>query len=247
VRDPDASDSRNGDELHARGLRIEFEGLVAVDDVNVKLAKGETLGLIGPNGAGKTTLINALTGFVDLNAGEVEVAGTTVTGWPPHRLPDVGLARTFQGARLFTKLTVLENVECALVARGHKRRAAQTRAAELLDMFGLGALRDEPAQILPAGDERRLSVARAVASDPAFLLLDEPGAGLNESESKALIETLRAIRNDLGCGVLLVDHDMRVIMGLCDRIQVLDYGRTIALGDPESVRADPAVIEAYLG
>jgi branched-chain amino acid transport system ATP-binding protein len=233
--------------LTARGVRVEFEGLVAVDDVDLDVRQGETVGLIGPNGAGKTTLINALTGFVDLQGGRIEIGDNDVTGWAPHRYAGAGLSRTFQGARLFSKLTVLENVECARVAQGEKRRAARERAAELLELFGLTAVADEAAQTLPAGDERRLSVARAVASDPRYLFLDEPGAGLNESESRDLISTLRAVRERTGCGILLVDHDMRVIMGLCDRIQVLDYGKTIATGTPESVRNDPAVIEAYLG
>ena len=233
--------------LEARGVRVYFEGVKAVDGVDFFLSRGEILGLIGPNGAGKTTLVNVLTGFQRPNEGSVALSGVGVLGWPPHRLARKGLARTFQNIRLFGDLTVLENVEVGGVGTGLGRRDARKRAWELLQTMHLIPKADERASALPMGDERRLEIARALATGPTFLLLDEPAAGLNETEGDELVATIRSLRDQLGCGVLVIEHDMRVIMRLCERIQVLNYGKTISLGTPKEVRNDPAVIDAYLG
>jgi branched-chain amino acid transport system ATP-binding protein len=205
------------------------------------------MGLIGPNGAGKTTCMNALSGFVPLNAGMVALAGVDVTGWSPQRLVARGLVRTFQDVATFPGLTVFENVELGALGAGMSRRRARARARELLKSMGLSRLSRLPASALPHGDERRVGIARAVAVGPKFLLLDEPAAGLDDVESLALTDTIAQIRETIGCGVLLVEHDMRIIFRVCERIQVLDYGKSIAVGSPEEIRTDPAVITAYLG
>ncbi len=235
------------DLLEGEGVCVYFEGVKAVDEVDFVLRRGEIVGLIGPNGAGKTTLVNVITGFQAPTAGTVRLRGTDVVGWPPFRLARAGLARTFQNIRLFGDLTVLENVEVGAVGMGLHRPVARRQARELLETMRLAAKERERASALPHGDERRLEIARALATDPTFLLLDEPAAGLNEVESDVLVDTIRELRDRLGCGVLVIEHDMRVIMRLCERIQVLDHGRTIANGTPEEVRANPAVVEAYLG
>jgi branched-chain amino acid transport system ATP-binding protein len=233
--------------VEVRELAVHFEGVKAVDGVDLILRRGEILGLIGPNGAGKTTFVNALTGFQRLTAGAVSIDGVDVTGWSPSRLTRAGLARTFQSVRLFPRLTVLENVEAGAVGVGLGRRAARERAVELLLALGLAGRAHDPASGLPHGEERRLGVMRALASRPKYLLLDEPAAGLNEVEADELVRALAQIRDDFGCGLMIIEHDMRVIMSLCERIQVLDYGRTISIGTPEEVRSDPAVLTAYLG
>jgi ABC-type branched-subunit amino acid transport system ATPase component len=235
------------DVLEARALHVHFGGVRAVDGVDLVLPKGEILGLIGPNGAGKTTLVNALSGFQKPTAGSVVLNGQDVTGWSPHRLARRGLARTFQAVRLFPDLTVLENVELGGVGIGMRRPAARRWARGLLDRLGLGRLAGHYATGLPHGLERRLGIARALAAKPSFLLLDEPAAGLNEQESDELVATLALIRDDFSCALVVIEHDMRVIMRLCERIQVLDYGKTISIGTPAEVRNDPAVLTAYLG
>jgi branched-chain amino acid transport system ATP-binding protein len=245
-----ASGSRGSppDRLAAEGVTKDFAGLRAVDDVSFVLDRGEVLGLIGPNGSGKTTTINLLTGLLQITSGRVFLGETDISGWPPYRIARAGLARTFQIVKLFKDFSVRENVEVAAIsARGASRMEARRRAEEALSRVGISHLADVPASILPQGEERRVEVARALATDPAFLLLDEPGAGLNDAEVEVLLPTLDRIRHDAGCGILIVDHDMRLIMGLCDRIQVLNYGKTIAAGTPDEVRREPAVIEAYLG
>lgn len=235
-------------QLVADGVCKYFGGLRAVEDVSLAINQGEILGLIGPNGSGKTTFINVITGHLEATRGRVHLGEVDVTGLPPHRLPHVGIARTFQVTRLFKQLTVLENVEAAAVTVGQSSRSqAREMAMTALARVGLAERSHLPSRTLPHGEGRLLEVARALGTNPSFLLLDEPGAGLNDAESHILLETLMRIRAEVGCGLLVVDHDMRLIMRLCDRIHVLDHGRTIAEGTPEVVRRLPAVREAYLG
>ena len=233
--------------LEAAGVKVHFEGVRALDGVDLELEQGELLGLIGPNGAGKTTLVNALSGFQRPTDGAIRLEGEEVTDWPPHRLARSGLARTFQNLRLFGGLTAFENAELGALGVGLGRREARRRAWEALELLGLADRHAETARALPQGEERKLGLARALAMRPRFLLLDEPAAGLNEAESDRLVATITRVGEWLGCGILVIEHDMRLIMRLCRRIQVLDYGRTISVGTPEQVRADPAVIQAYLG
>jgi branched-chain amino acid transport system ATP-binding protein len=233
--------------LRASGLRVHFGGVHAVDGVDLELRRGEIVGLIGPNGAGKTTLVNALSGFQKPTDGSVFLDGIDVTGWRPDRLARKGLTRTFQSVRLFPDLTVLENVELGGVGVGMRRPAARKSARELLERLHLNDKAGLYGTGLPHGLERRLGIARALAARPAFLLLDEPAAGLNEQESDELVATLTLIRDDFSCALVVIEHDMRLIMRLCERIQVLDHGKTICIGPPAEVRNDPTVLTAYLG
>ena len=234
-------------ELRAEAVHVHFEGVKAVDGVDLVLRHGEIVGLIGPNGAGKTTLVNALTGFQRPTSGRVLLDEVETTGWAPNRLGLMGLARTFQGVRMFGDLTALENVELGALGVGTSRREAQKLAWDLLERMHLERKAAQRASSLPYGDERRLGLLRSLAMNPTFLLLDEPAAGLNEAESDELMAAIAGIREDFGCGVLVIEHDMRLIMRLCERIQVLDYGKTISIGTPNEVQADGAVITAYLG
>lgn len=220
-----------------------FHGLRALDGVSLSVAEGEIVGLIGPNGSGKTTLLNVASGVLRPTAGRVIVGGVDGTGRRPHELARLGVGRTFQQIRLFAEMTVGENVEVGAVARGQDDRLV----AELLERLGLTQVRERLAVTLPYGQQRRVEIARALAGRPRFILLDEPAAGMNEVESDALLETIKAIRDDEGCAILIVDHDLRLIMRLCERIHVLAEGRTISEGTADSVRRDPAVIQAYLG
>lgn len=225
----------------------DFAGLRAVDKVSLEVRQGEVLGLIGPNGSGKTTLLNVISGLLPASGGRVLLDEIDITGWPPHRIANMGIGRTFQTVHLFSALTVLENIEVAAVGVGMSRRRARERAQLLLREFDIQGIAALPAGTLPFGQQRRVEAARALAMEPRFVLLDEPGAGLNERECDELLGLLASIREKIRCGILVVDHDMRLIMRLCDRIHVLNYGRTIAEGTCEEVSQNPEVIEAYLG
>jgi branched-chain amino acid transport system ATP-binding protein len=240
-------DDSNARMLVAEDIRVHFEGVKAVDGVDLTLRRGEIMGLIGPNGAGKTTFMNAVSSFVPLTSGRVVLDGVDTTGWSPQRLVARGLVRTFQDVATFPGLTVYENVELGALGAGLSRRQARRRAWELLENMELHHAASLPASALPHGDERRLGIARAVACSPQFLLLDEPGAGLDDAESLRLAKTIVRLRNELGCGVLLVEHDMRIIFRVCERIQVLDFGRSLAVGTPEEIRTSSQVVTAYLG
>jgi branched-chain amino acid transport system ATP-binding protein len=233
--------------LAVEGVSKHFAGLRALDSVSLHLERGEVLGLIGPNGSGKTTLINVISGSLRPTIGRVRINNVDVTGWSPHKIAPLGLARTFQTIRLFAGLTVLENVEVAAVSSGLSRPRARERAYGVIERLGQRHLADQPAGALPYGEERRVEIARALATGPTFLLLDEPAAGLNDAESDALLRTLDAIPEQAGCGMLIVDHDMRLIMRLCDRVHVLSDGKTIGEGGPDEVRVAPEVVRAYLG
>lgn len=235
---------------HALGLAdaaVSFQGVRAIDGVSLTLEGGEILGLIGPNGAGKTTLVNVLTGFQRPDRGRVTLGAVDITDWPPHRRSRSGLARTFQNALVFGRLTVLENIESGAAAMGIDRAESRRRAWEIMDWLGLVAVADQPAGDLAFGQERRVGIGRAIAMRPDYVLLDEPAAGLNTAECDELLHVLADIRRRLGCGILLIEHKMSLVFGLCDRVQVLEQGRTIAIGTPAEVSVDPAVRRAYLG
>jgi branched-chain amino acid transport system ATP-binding protein len=215
--------------------------------VTVDLHRGEVVGLIGPNGAGKSTLVNIMSGFDRPSAGTVELEGRDVTGWSAHRRGRHGLARTFQHSHAFRALSVRENIEVAALGTGSGSRGAAQRSRELLSRLGLAAYADLPAEALAHGDERRLGVARALAGEPRFVLMDEPAAGLPEAEVPDFAAVVRSVRDDHGAGVLLIDHNMALIMDVCDRIHVLDQGMSLAEGTPTEIRANLDVAAAYLG
>ena len=233
--------------LRAVGVSRSFEGVQALADVDLELARSEVVGLIGPNGAGKTTLVNVITGFDFPTTGRVELEERDVTRWSPQRRGRAGLARTFQHGHAFKGLTVRENVEVAALGVGASSRDARTRAQRLLGALGLRARADENASALPHGDERKLGVARALATEPRFVLMDEPAAGLTEAEVPGLAAVVRSVRDDHGAGVLLIDHNVTLILDVCDRIHVLDQGRTLAEGTPDEIRKNIDVANAYLG
>jgi branched-chain amino acid transport system ATP-binding protein len=239
--------SSNHNTLTIQGLCKYFFGLRALDGVSFTLSRGEILGLIGPNGSGKTTLINVVTGLLPATRGQVFANGMEITNQKPYQIAHSGLARTFQTIRLFRELTVLENVEVAAVSMGLYRAGARKRALEVLEEIGIARWAEMRAGVLPYGLERRVEVARALATQPSFLFLDEPAAGLNEDESEELLQILADIPSQKNLGMLIVDHDMRLIMRLCHRLHVLNFGKTIGEGTPEEVRKIPAVLQAYLG
>ncbi len=247
--------------LETQQLTIQFGGLVAVDHVDLHVAGNEIVGLIGPNGAGKTTMFNAITGLYHPTAGRILFKGKVINELKPHQRVLEGISRTFQGIRLFPSLTVAETVEGACLCRLERSQVdhllctaraskeideIRQRSLDILEMLGLKDLAHREAAGLPYGFQRRLEIARALATRPRVLLLDEPAAGMNPSECNDLMAVIRSIK-DMGIPVLLVEHHMRVVMGICDRIVVLNYGKKIADGKPEEVRANRAVVEAYLG
>ena len=233
--------------LRARAVSRSFEGVQALDDVTLELRRHEVVGLIGPNGAGKSTLVNLMTGFDFPSAGTIELGEREITSWSPHRRGRAGLARTFQHSKSFRDLSVRENVEVAALGVGAAPREARRRADELLSLLGLTSRQHLSAGSLAHGDERRLGVARALAMEPSFVLMDEPAAGLPEAEVPEFAAVVRSVRDDHEAGVLLIDHNMALVMDVCDRIQVLDQGQTLAEGAPAEIRANLDVTAAYLG
>ncbi|CYU61092.1 ABC transporter ATP-binding protein [Streptococcus suis] len=248
--------------LEVKDLTKNFGGLTAVGDVTMELHEGELVGLIGPNGAGKTTLFNLLTGVYEPSEGTISLAGTILNGKAPSKIASLGLGRTFQNIRLFKNMTVLENVLIGLGNHGKSEvfasffrlpafykneEALKTKALELLKIFDLDGDADTLAKNLPYGQQRRLEIVRALATEPKILFLDEPAAGMNPQETAELTQLIRKIKEEFGITIILIEHDMSLVMEVTERIYVLEYGRLIAHGTPEEIRNNKRVIEAYLG
>jgi branched-chain amino acid transport system ATP-binding protein len=248
--------------LDIRNLSLSFGGLKAVCDFSLELPPGGLYGLIGPNGAGKTTVFNLLTGVYKPDTGSVHLAGTRIDGSKPSQIARTGMARTFQNIRLFGELPVLDNIKTAAGVRTKsglfrtlfrtplhvaEERAIEERSLELLEVLGITHRKDEQAKSLPYGDQRRLEIARALATEPKVLLLDEPVAGMNTQEKREMRRLIQSLREQFGVSILLIEHDMGLVMDICEQITVIDHGVTIAVGTPKQIQDNPAVIEAYLG
>lgn len=248
--------------LKANNISILFGGLIAVEDFSIEIKEGELVGLIGPNGAGKTTVFNMLTGVYFPTSGTVELRGQDVTKMQPHNRVKIGISRTFQNIRLFKKMTVLENVKVSSNVHMNygifkaifktkkywvQEEEATKEAMEILEVLGLAEYANELAQNLPYGKQRKLEIARALASHPAILCLDEPAAGMNPTETEELMETIQIVRKKFNTAILLIEHDMKLVMGICEWIKVLSFGKVIATGTPDEIKNNQEVITAYLG
>ncbi|AFL50422.1 branched-chain amino acid transport system ATP-binding protein [Sinorhizobium fredii] len=233
--------------LEAKNIHVAFGGIKALRGVDLTLQAGDILGLIGPNGAGKTTMVNVLSGFQRPSPGVVSLDGEDVSALSARKMAQAGIARSFQAARLFRELTVLQNLTVAGLGIGLSNTSATDQARDILEWIGYNRGHDRLCHSLPYSDERRISIARALAVQPSFALLDEPASGMNDRECEQLMATITGIPKRFGCGVLLIEHNMQVIMGVCQRIHVLDGGKSLAEGTPEQIKMDPNVLRAYLG
>jgi branched-chain amino acid transport system ATP-binding protein len=236
-----------GQSLSAVGVSVSFEGLKALSNVTLDVPRERVTGLIGPNGAGKTTLVNVLTGFQKPSRGAVSLEGESIAGVPPHKMRQKGIARTFQSGRLFADLSVLDNLEVTGVGLGLSRRVAATRADEMLEWIGISHLAERLAGGLPYTDERRVAIGRALMLEPSYLLLDEPAAGMSAEEAGDLAKLIRRIIGQVKCGVLLIEHNIGLVLNICDHIHVLDSGEVIEVGPPAVIKTSEKVRHAYMG